>query len=352
MTHTPTGEPPNPAGARADAPAAKPPRDPRVTALRRFALSISVFNIVGYTLLGFEQPWTWPLIAVATAYATELLLEVVGARAERRPARFRGNGPRGLVEFLYPAHITGVAVNMLLYVNDRYWTMIFGVIVAISGKWLLQAPVRGRMRHFMNPSNLGITVVLLLFPWVSVAPPYHFTEYSTGAFDWLIPAAILAAGTMLNAKLTHRMWLIAGWVGVFVLQAVFRGLVLGTAIPSALAVMTSVAFVLFTNYMITDPGTTPTRPLPQFCFGAGVAVVYGIFTGASIVYGLFFATCTVCLIRGGFLWALHIARQAQASPPAVAPAEPAAAADTATPDTAVPAPAVVPAAPAPEAVRA
>jgi hypothetical protein len=38
-----------------------PARDSRYLALRNFAISISVFNILGYTLFGFEQPWLWPL---------------------------------------------------------------------------------------------------------------------------------------------------------------------------------------------------------------------------------------------------------------------------------------------------
>ena len=288
------------------------PRDPRIVALRRFVISISVLNIAGYTVLGFEQAWAWPLLALATGYGTELLLEVVGARAERRPERFRGGGVRGFIEFLYPAHITALAVNMLLYVNDQVFVMLFGVIAAISGKWLLRAPVNGRMRHYMNPSNLGIVVVLLLFPWVSVAPPYQFTEYLTGPADWVVPLIIVVLGTMLNAKLTRRMWLIGAWLVGFALQAVVRGLILDTSIPSALATMTGVAFVLFTNYMITDPGTSPSSPLSQVAFGGGVALAYGVLTGASIVYGLFFATTIVCLVRGGFLWALHITRVAQA----------------------------------------
>ena len=66
----------------------------------------SVFNILGYTLLGFEQPWLWPFIALATAYTVEIGLEIDRARVEGRTPRFLGNGPRGVVEFLYPAHIT------------------------------------------------------------------------------------------------------------------------------------------------------------------------------------------------------------------------------------------------------
>ncbi|GAA2704375.1 enediyne biosynthesis protein [Micromonospora olivasterospora] len=321
----------------------KAPRDPRVTALRRFAISISALNVLGYTVLGFEQPWLWPIVAVLTAYATEAVLEVVGARAERRAPRFRGGGVRGAVEFFYPAHITALAVNMLLYPNDRILVMVFGVVTAVSSKWMLRAPARGRLVHFMNPSNFGITVVLLLFPWVSISPPYQFTEHVDTLVDWLLPAAILVLGTMLNAKLTRRTWLIAGWLSVFVAQAVFRGLVLDVSIPNALSIMTGVAFILFTNYMITDPGTTPFRPASQFAFGGGVALVYGLLTGVSVVYGLFFATAIVCLVRGGFLWAVHAVERQRATAEAPAPALGAGAAPA---NGRAPAPVPEPAAPA------
>jgi hypothetical protein len=290
-----------------------PPRhDPKViTALRRFAISISVFNIIGYTVLGFEQPWLWPFIAVLTAYAVEIGLEIISARNEGRMERFRGHGPRGVAEFLLPSHISGLAVNMLLYVNDQVLVMMFGVAVAVGAKWILRAPVRGRLRHFMNPSNLGIATVLIMFGWASIAPPYHFTEYVDGFWDWFIPVIIVVSGTVLNAMLTKRMWLILGWLSIFAVQAVVRGWILDTAILGALGTMTGVAFVLYTNYMVTDPGTSPSKPLSQFAFGGGIAVVYGILTGAEIAYGLFFATAIVCLIRGGFLWSLHIVNKAR-----------------------------------------
>jgi enediyne biosynthesis protein E5 len=292
-----------------------PPRhNPKViTALRRFAISITVFNIVGYLFLGFEQPWIWPFVALATAYTTELALEWVGARAERRDPRYAGNGFRGLVEFLFPAHITGLALNMLIYVNDRIWVMMFGVFIAVSAKWILRAPVNGKLRHYMNPSNLGIAMILVLFPaWASIAPPYHFTEKVDHWVGWLIVGVIIASGTMLNAKLTNRMWLILGWVSFFVLQAVVRGLLFGTSIPGALAMGTGVAFILYTNYMVTDPGTTPSKPAAQFLFGAGIGVMYGFFMVAHIAYGLFFATAAVCLIRGIFLWGLHFVDKSRA----------------------------------------
>jgi hypothetical protein len=294
-------------------PAGGPPRhNPKVIiALRRFAISISIFNIAGYVFLGFEQPWTWPFVALATGYTTELVLEMIGAKVEGRAPRFRGGGLKGLINFLFPAHITSLALNMLIYVNDRIWVMMFAVTLAVSTKWILRAPVRGNLRHYMNPSNFGILMVLVLFPWGSIAPPYHFTEHLNSVGSWILVGAIIASGTMLNAMLTNRMWLIAGWLSFFALQAVLRGLLFDTAIPGALAVMTGVAFVLYTNYMVTDPGTTPSKPGAQFAFGAGVALFYGLFMVMHIAYGLFFATAIVCLIRGMFLWGLHHVNKAR-----------------------------------------
>ncbi len=322
-TKLPDHAPPPPAGPPAGA--AGPRHDPKViVALRRFAISISVLNILGYTVLGFEQPWVWPLIAVAYAYLLETGLEAIGARLDGRTPRFLGGGLRGYMEFLLPAHITALAVNMLSYPSDKVLVMLFGVSVAIGAKWVLRAPVRGRLRHFMNPSNFGIAAILVLYPWASIAPPYQFTEYTHAPFDQIIPAIIIVAGTMINAKLTGRMWLIFGWLLFFGAQAVVRGLLFDTAILGALSMMGGTAFVLFTNYMISDPGTTPSRKFPQFAFGAGVAVAYGFLTGAHIAYGLFFATATVCLIRGVYLWSLYLIErshaQAAAAPTPAAPA--------------------------------
>jgi len=295
-----------------DHPAGKAKRaaDPRYLALRNFAISITVFNAFGYTLLGFEQPWLWPVFALLTAYVTEIVFELISAWAQQRRPRFLGGGPRGMYEFLLPSHITALAVNMLLYANNQFWPVMFGVIVAVAQKHVLQAPVAGRMRHFMNPSNLGIATTLLVFgSWVSISPPYMFTEWANSYFKLMIPMVILTAGTVINAKLTRRTPLIVGWAGGFAIQAFVRHWIWGVQLNTALSVMTGVAFVLFTNYMITDPGTTPSKPRAQFIFGSGVAFTYAVLMEFNIVYTLFFATAIVCACRGLGWWAAHLRRQ-------------------------------------------
>lgn len=295
--------------------------DPRYLALRNFAISISVFNVLGYTVLGFEQPWLWPILSILAAYLSEIGFEILSAWAEQRSPRFTGRGPRGVLEFLLPAHITGLAVNMLLYANNQFWPVLFGVVVAVVQKHVLQAPIAGRMRHFMNPSNFGIVMVLLLFSTrVAISPPYMFTEWAGTFFKLLIPMVILGAGTLINATLTKRIPLIVGWAGGFVIQALVRHWIWGVQLNTALGVMTGVAFVLFTNYMITDPGTTPVKPRPQFIFGSSVAVVYGVLLLMNVVYTLFFATVIVCAFRGLGWWAAYLRNRWRESRDSVAPA--------------------------------
>lgn len=309
--------------AEASAPAEVPrvdKRDPRYLALRNFAISMSIFNILGYTVLGFEQPWTWPFFALAVGYSTEIVVEMIAAWAHRRRPGFTGHGMWGLYTFLLPTHITSLAASMLLYANSNFWPVAFAVVIAVGQKAVLQAPIKGRMRHFMNPSNFGITITLLAFSWVNIAPPYHFTENVPDVIRLGVPIVILTAGTVLNAMLTKKVSLIVGWVGSFVIQAVIRHFVWDVAIWAALAPMTGVAFVLFTNYMITDPGTTPTTGKTKFMFGASVGTVYGVLMVFNVVYTLFFAVTIVCLARGLYWWVkwLRERRTAAAEPGALA----------------------------------
>ena len=155
----------------------------------------------------------------------------------------------------------------------------------------------------MNPSNAGIAATLLAFPWVGVAMPYQFTENLHGAADWILPLVFVCVGSFLNARFTRRIPLIAGWLGGFVLQAAVRSAAFDVHFLPALAPMTGVAFVLFTFYMVPDPGTTPTRPRDQVWFGAAVALGYGALQVLHVVYGLFFALAIVCSVRGCALWA-------------------------------------------------
>ena len=185
------------------------------------AVAITVLNVLGHTVLGFEQAPIVPFVAVLAAYATELLLETIDAALRRRRPRFMG-GVGTLVDFLLSAHITGLAAGMLLYTNDRLGVVVCTSVIAIASKSLFRVRVDGHERHLFNPSNLGISATLLAFPWVGIAPPYQFTENLSVTGDWAVPAIIVTTGTLLNARFTHRLPLIAAWLRVFVALASAR----------------------------------------------------------------------------------------------------------------------------------
>jgi enediyne biosynthesis protein E5 len=338
----------------------KPSKPNQLGGLRRFALAITIFTLLGHFWLGFEQSYAQPLASVATAYVTQLLLEALGAWAQhRRPGFTRSFG--ALVNSLLSAHISGLACAMLLYANDRLWVVCFASAVAIASKTLFRMPVGSaqgawplpvvhlllfllllqtgeatshwipvapqwilafrlgmlalvmvlvalvppgvRTRHYLNPSNFGIAVTLLLFPSVGIAAAYQFTENLGGVGDWVVPMVIICTGSILNTWYTGRLPLALAWVGGFALQAVVSSLILWYStgfcpIVARLSAMTGVAFILFTFYMVTDPATTPERPAAQVAFGASVAVVYGLLVMSHVVFGLFVALVIVCVARG------------------------------------------------------
>lgn len=287
-------------------------KDLRLAALRRFAVAITILNIAGHAFLGFEQSLAQVFASLATAYSVEILLEVIEARANRRAIRFAGS-PKEFVDFLLPSHISGLAVAMLLYANEQIFPVVFAATVAIGSKAIFRVTVEnGRRRHFFNPSNMGIAITLLLFPWVGIAPPYQFTENLGGVADWIFPCVFILTGSFLNSRLTRRMPLIFAWVGGFALQALIRNLLVGTSWISGLTPMTGVAFLLFTFYMITDPGTTPAKPSRQVVFGAGVALGYSVLMTLHVAYGIFFALGIVCALRGLGIYALNFRRAPRA----------------------------------------
>ena len=290
--------------------------DLRLAALRRFAVAITILNLLGQSVLGFEQAWAHLVISLITAYTLELALETCEAWAMRRPVRFAG-GPRQLIDFLLSAHITGCAVAMLLYAGGQFLPVAFATAVALASKVILRAPVPGGSRHFLNPSNFGITVTLLLFPEVGIAPPYQFTENVWGAVDVIIPLIIICTGSLLNTKFTRKLPLIGAWLATFALQAVVRSFFSDVSMLSSLLPMTGVAFLLFTFYMVTDPATTPSGNVPQMVFGAAVALTYGALVFSHIVFGLFFALTIVTAARGAYLTSLALLARRASEPDVV-----------------------------------
>lgn len=84
----------------------------RTFALWYFTTLIVTWNILGHTVLGFEQSWLQPLVSVATALVLNFLLEWIDARANGRRPRFL-NSVADFLNFLPTSIIPGLACAML-----------------------------------------------------------------------------------------------------------------------------------------------------------------------------------------------------------------------------------------------
>ncbi len=278
------------------------PRNMRLAALRRFAITITVLNILGHTVLGFENSWAQMFVALLTAYFTEIFLELVDAWTGKTRPRFVG-GVITFVDFLLPAHISGMAVSMLLYTGDLLLPFAFASAVAITSKVLFTAKVNGTERHFLNPSNTGIAVTVFLFPALAPIMPWQFTESLSSNLSGAFPVVIICLGTFMNVRYAKRMPLVVGWVVAFALQGMIRCLMFDLPLVVGLVPITGVSFLLFTFYMITDPGATPSDSREQVIFGAATALVYCLLVLSHIGFAFFYSLLIVSIARG--VW-LHV----------------------------------------------
>lgn len=272
----------------------------RFFALSFFGALILIWNVAGHTFLGFEQSVATPVVAVLVAALMIWVLEYLRSWSQGDTPRYIGSASAFASTFL-PALIPGLAVGMLLYPNENLAPIAFAAALAIASKVLVRVPFGNGSQHVFNPSNFGITLTLLAYPSVGLAPPYHFTENLTGVALWILPAGILISGFCIHALYTGRLALCIAWLTGFVVQGLVRAFIFDIPWIVPLTPMTSAAFILFTLYMIPDPATTPLDKRRQVIFGLSVASVYGCLISMHVVFGLFIALFLVCLVRGCLL---------------------------------------------------
>jgi len=270
----------------------------RLFALWYFSILITIWWIGGILYLGFEQSWLQFFVAAFTTISLQwFLMWIYCATYDIKPPY--AGGWQNMINFLLPAYPPGIAIAMLLYPNERLWPVVFAASLAICSKSIFRMPLgNGRSQHFLNPSNFGITVTLFLFPSVGLAPPYHFTENITGIWDWIVPGVLLVTGILVHSVSTGRLPMIVAWLLGFVAQGLIRSFVFDTPLFAPMAPITSVGFILFSLYMLPDPGTSPIKTRSQIIFGLSVAAVYGLIQVNHILFGLVLSLTLVCAFRG------------------------------------------------------
>jgi len=145
---------------------------------------------------------------------------------------------------LASAYVSGISVGILIK-SSSLWPFVLCGLISITSKYVL----RIGERHIWNPTNFGVTMMLLLAP-ASVA---SLTVQAGNNGIALLTIWIL--GSLIMSRL-GRFHIPFAFVISFALLSFLRSFVTGHPWQTEMAPMTSPMFQLFIFFMITDPKTT------------------------------------------------------------------------------------------------
>lgn len=237
-------------------------RRPRLDRRYIAPLLITGILLAGHLSFGILESWRQTLVAIAVSFLTEAALGRV----------FRGRWPH-----LASAYITGISVGILIR-SAAAWPFALGSALSIASKYVLQA----RGRHLWNPSNFGVCAMLFLAPF-AVAP----LSVQWGNHLWpLLVVWVLGVVTLARLRLLH---VTAAYVISFLLFAVLRSVLTGSALWAELAPITGPMYQLFIFFMITDPRTTVSTTAGRCGVAFAIAGVEAGLRLAEVIYAPFYA---------------------------------------------------------------
>jgi enediyne biosynthesis protein E5 len=209
---------------------------------------ITLILVLGQARYGILGGYDRLAIALGVCLVTELALaRLVGGRSAA----------------LQSAYVTGISLALLLKPQTGVlWPFALGAFLAIASKYVLAY----RGRHLWNPSNLAISLLLLIAPGsVAILSHQWGNHLATNAVIWSFGLLIAARVRVLHVTLTY--------VVCYGLLAAARSAIVGTPALAELAPITGPMYQLFIFFMITDPKTTVGSMRGRIAVAALVAVV-------------------------------------------------------------------------------
>jgi len=145
---------------------------------------------------------------------------------------------------LASAYVSGISVGILIK-SSQLWPFVLCGLISIASKYVL----RIGNRHLWNPSNFGVTMMLLL-------APAHVASLSVQAGNngWAVVIIWLLGGLIMYRL--GRFHIPLAFTAAFIPLAFLRSYMTGHAWQTEIAPITSPMFQLYIFFMITDPKTT------------------------------------------------------------------------------------------------
>ena len=261
--------------------------DPRIP----FATLLTLYAILGCTILGFNRSPLQILLTIAAGCLLEMLFHWFFCQRE----------------WIVPlsAYISCVSIALLLNYSHNYYLLFLPVFFCISSKYIFTY----QGKHFVNPSLFGIVAALTLG---------HGLYSSSPAYQWggglAMAVFLVTAALILFVFRVGRTALILSFLGFYAIATLIRAYLIRWHMPPEvliLGALTSPRFYLFTFYMITDPKTSMKGRKEQILWALAVVLVdLWLHTRESLstlFYALFLVSAARLVwmhgrefIRGGF----------------------------------------------------
>jgi hypothetical protein len=158
------------------------------------------------------------------------------------------------------AYVSGISAGILVESGELF-PFIFCAIISIASKYAL----RLQGRHLWNPTNFGVTVLLLAASTHMYPPSFEYgNALWANLIIWTLGGLILWRIGKLHIPLTFAV--------MYVPLALYRSWSTGYAWETQLGPITGPIYQLFMCFMITDPKTITQKKWSQCLVAALVAV--------------------------------------------------------------------------------
>jgi len=228
---------------------------------------ITLILIAGHLGFGILESYQAILLAISTSILTELLLSklVLGEWKKNFSS----------------AYITGISVSILIR-STFLWPFVLAAVISIMSKYVL----RFRGRHIWNPSNLGIS-------WMLLFAPFSVAGLSIQWGNNIIPMLVIWTLGIVIVLRAKRLQITLTYVASFVFFSFLRSLITHTPFLTELAPLTGPMYQLFIFFMVTDPATTVSNKMGQMLVVFLVALVEFVLRLNEVIYAPFFALSLV-----------------------------------------------------------
>jgi hypothetical protein len=227
---------------------------------------ITLILLAGNLTFGLLESFSRTALAIATSMLFEIALSLLVYRK---------------MPNLASAYISGISVGILIR-SPEFWPYALCSAIAITSKYA----IRWRGRHLWNPSNLAISVMLLLVPeFVATLS----VQWGNSIWPMLI-VWVLGALIVYRVK---RLHITATYVISFVAFSYLRTAFTGHSFLAEVAPITGPMYQLFIFFMITDPKTTVKPRWAQCLVAFLVALAEMVLRLAENVHAPYYALAIV-----------------------------------------------------------